>query len=230
MSFQGLLVGSKAVRARIAAENAPFGANANLSEFATPADLEAIQQEVQQAVDALLDALVIDGDHNTKDTARRVAKMYVCEVFSGRYQPPPCLTDFPNASDLDELYTVGPITVRSCCAHHLCPIEGEAWCGVIPSERIIGLSKFARICEWILARPQIQEEAIVQVADLIEGAIKPRGLAVVIKAHHACLSWRGVKDGQTTMASSVTRGLLREDGRARAEFFSLIGSQGFLCR
>ncbi|MFP4895803.1 GTP cyclohydrolase I [Paraburkholderia sp. EG304] len=84
--------------------------------------------------------------------------MYVREVFAGRYEPRPNLTDFPNVRRLDELYTVGPISVRSMCSHHLCSVTGHAWIGVIPGERVIGLSKFNRITEWVMARPQIQEK------------------------------------------------------------------------
>ena len=198
----------------------------------TEAEIAEIQRKIEGHVAGILDALMIDRsvDHNTAETPRRVAKMYVREVFGGRFEPLPALTDFPNASGLDQLYTVGPITVRSCCSHHLCPIEGEAWCGVIPSERVIGLSKFTRLTDWIMRRPQIQEEATVQLADLIETAIRPLGLAVVVRARHGCMAWRGVRDNGTKMTTSVTRGLLREDSRARAEFFSLIDGQGFTCR
>jgi GTP cyclohydrolase IA len=117
---------------------------------------------------------------------------------------------------------IGPVEVRSCCAHHLCPIQGSAWCGVIPGDRLIGLSNFSRLAVWVLARPQIQEEAVVQLADEVEMAIRPRGLAIVIKARHSCMAWRGIRDNGTTMTTSVMRGLLRERPEARAEFFSMV--------
>ena len=105
----------------------------------------------------VLESLVIDteSDHNTQDTARRVAKMYVTEVFRGRYLPIP-VTEFPNVEHLNELMIVGPITVRSACSHHLCPIIGRVWIGVMPDEHsnLIGLSKYARLCDWVMSRPR----------------------------------------------------------------------------
>lgn len=203
----------------------PFAANDNISEVLRPGDLESIEAVVELAVKQVLHALVIDYtcDHNTRDTARRVAKMLVREVYRGRYEPCPDVTDFPNVKGLDELYTVGPITVRSACSHHMVPILGKAWIGVIPGERLIGLSKFARLTEWVMARPQIQEEAAVQLADLLEMLVAPRALAVVIKAEHLCMSWRGVRDGDACMTTSVMRGLFREQLAARQEFLSMIG-------
>lgn len=119
----------------------------------------------------VLESMVIDtaNDHNTKATARRVAKMYLKEVFAGRYHAQPTITEFPNAKHLNELMIVGPITVRSACSHHLCPVMGKIWIGVMPNKNtnVIGLSKYARLVDWIMGRPQIQEEAIIQLADLI---------------------------------------------------------------
>ena len=102
------------------------------------------------------------GDHNTRETARRVARMYLNEVFRGRYTAMPPITEFPNVEQLNELMIVGPITVRSACSHHLCPIIGKLWIGVLPNEHsnLIGLSKYARLADWVMSRPQIQEEAV----------------------------------------------------------------------
>ena len=120
----------------------------------------------------VLRALVIDteSDHNTNETARRVAKMFLTEVFQGRYVPMPPVTEFPNAERLNELMIVGPIKVRSACSHHLCPILGRVWIGVLPNEHsnLIGLSKYARICDWIMSRPQIQEEAVTMLANELQ--------------------------------------------------------------
>ncbi len=223
---------SERIRARLRAAGASFLANDNIAAFIEGGELEALQAEVEARVSDVLDALVIDtqNDHNTRETAKRVAKMYVREVFAGRYLPAPRVTDFPNAKKLDEVYTVGPIRVRSACSHHMCPIDGEAWCGVIPGDRVIGLSKFARLAEWVMARPQIQEESVVQLADEIEQRIRPLGLAVVIRATHTCMTWRGVRDDSTTMTTSVMRGVFRHDAAARAEFMKLIDGQRFACR
>ncbi|WP_233854223.1 GTP cyclohydrolase I [Paraburkholderia sp. HD33-4] len=211
----------------LASIRAPFSANDNIAPYLRDGDLEAIQAEAEQHVRALLRSLVIDTDHNTTDTPARVARMLVQEAFAGRYQHPPMATAFPNVRELDELYTVGPVTVRSTCAHHLVPIMGEAWIGVIPGARVIGLSKFARLTRWVMARPQMQEEAVVQLADAIEQAIEPQGLGVVIRATHMCMVTRGVCDHASSMTTSVMRGALRDNHAARDEFLRLIGAQGF---
>lgn len=212
------------LRARIRADGGLFASNDNVSRYLADGDLAAIETEARAAVCQLLDALVIDqaGDHNARETADRVARMFVREVFAGRYQPAPALTDFPNAKNLDELYTVGPIAVRSTCAHHLVPILGEAYVGVIPGDRVMGLSKFARLAEWVMARPQIQEEAAVQLADALESALRPRALGVVVDAQHLCTCWRGVRDAGSRMTTSIMRGLFRKEDAARAEFLSFV--------
>jgi GTP cyclohydrolase I len=217
------------IKERMIKAGVPFFANDNISKYLEDGDLEKIQANVEVAMQGVLDALLIDttNDHNTIETAKRVAKMYVREVFKGRYLPRPAVTDFPNAKQLDEMYTVGPITVRSACSHHLVPILGMAWIGVIPGERVIGLSKFNRLTEWVMARPHIQEEAAVMLADEIEGLIKPKGLAVVIRAAHQCISWRGVRESATSMNTSVMRGLLMDNDKARNEFLMTIKGQGF---
>jgi len=172
-------------------------------------------------------ALLIDvpNDHNTEGTPERVAKMFVDEVMRGRYYPAPDITAFPNDLKLDELYVTGPITVRSMCSHHLVPIVGQAWVGIVPGEdTVIGLSKFNRLVDWVFSRPQIQEEASIQLADIIEEKAKPKGLAIVVKATHMCMTWRGVRETQdATMTTSIVRGVLRDKPEARAEFFSLVG-------
>jgi GTP cyclohydrolase I len=182
--------------------------------------------EVAEKMQTVLDSMVIDtqNDHNTQDTARRVAKMYLKEVFKGRYVESPEVTEFPNAEHLNELMIVGPITVRSACSHHLCPVIGQIWIGVLPNEHtnVIGLSKYARLAEWIMGRPQIQEEAVVQLADLIQRKTQPDGLAIVMEASHFCMGWRGVKDMDSKMINSVMRGVFLKDANLRREFLSLI--------
>jgi GTP cyclohydrolase I len=220
------------IRRKLAEAHADFRSSANVSAHIGPGDLEAIEETVRGHVAGILEALLIDPrqDHNTEGTASRVARMFVREAFAGRFTPRPELTDFPNAERLDELYTVGPIAIRSTCAHHLAAIEGEAWVGVIPSRRLIGLSKFERLAAWVFARPHIQEEATVMLADEIEQAIEPRGLGLVVKARHGCMSWRGVKNGHTSMTTSILRGIVKEGPAARQEFYSMIAAQGFACR
>ena len=150
--------------------------------------------------------------------------MYLTEVFRGRYAPAPPVTEFPNAAFLNELMIVGPITVRSACSHHFCPIMGRLWIGLMPNEHsnLIGLSKYSRLAEWIMSRPQIQEEAITQLAELLMDKVTPDGLAVVMEADHFCMHWRGVKDSATKMVNSAMRGSFLKDAALRREFLSLI--------
>jgi GTP cyclohydrolase I len=214
------------IRERIAASRKRYFANDNIAEFIQPGELEKLLDEVADKMKGVLSSMVIDteNDHNTGDTARRVAKMYVNEVFRGRYVPAPTITEFPNVGHLNELMIVGPITVRSACSHHLCPVIGKIWIGIMPNEHtnVIGLSKYARLAEWVMGRPQIQEEAVVQLADLIMEKTQPDGLAIVMEASHYCMGWRGVKDMDSKMINSVMRGVFLKDSSLRREFLSLI--------
>lgn len=214
------------IRQRLQAAGQRFFANDNIAAFIEDGELDELQREVQAKMQEVLQSLVIDTehDHNSADTAKRVAKMFVREVFAGRYLPEPASTAFPNVSGLNELMVVGPITVRSACSHHLCPIMGKVWIGVLPSagSDLIGLSKFARIADWVMSRPQIQEEAIMQLANHLESILKPDGLAVVMAAEHFCMHWRGVKDMDAQMKNSVMRGAFLRNANLRREFLSLI--------
>jgi len=225
VSDEGVPVSVK-IRERLAQAGRRFNANDNIAEFIQPGELAALLDEVEAKMQGVLDSLVIDtsNDHNTQDTARRIAKMYVSEVFRGRYNAAPEVTEFPNAARLNELMIVGPITVRSACSHHFCPVIGKLWVGVMPNEHtnVIGLSKYARLADWVMGRPQIQEEAIVQLADLIMEKTRPDGLAVVIEASHFCMSWRGVREMDSKMINSVMRGVFLKDSALRREFLSLI--------
>lgn len=220
---------SQKIREKLKKAKKRFHANDNIAEFLEPGDLEMLLKEVQSKMSDVLDSLVIDSksDHNTQDTAKRVAKMFLTEVFAGRYVDRPEMTEFPNVEHLNELMVIGPITVRSACSHHLCPIMGKVWIGVLPNEKsnLIGLSKYARIAEWIMARPQIQEEAVTQLADALEDTMKPLGIAVVMDADHLCMQWRGVKDPDSKMLNSVMRGRFLKDPNLRREFLSLLGSR-----
>ena len=224
-SAEGTPVSVK-IRERLQAAKKRFHANDNIAEFIEPGELEKLLDEVQEKMQGVLDSMVIDTvhDHNTRATARRVAKMYVNEVFRGRYVHQPAITEFPNAEHLNELMIVGPITVRSACSHHLCPVIGKVWIGVLPNKNtnVIGLSKYARLVDWVLGRPQIQEEAIVQLADLIMKKTQPDGLAVVLEASHLCMSWRGVREMDSKMLNSVMRGEFLTNPTLRREFLALI--------
>ncbi len=175
-------------------------------------------------------SLVINSekDHNTQKTAERVARMFITEIFSGRYETLPKITSFPNITDYDQLYTTGPIAVRSTCAHHMQPIVGKCYIGVFPGKHVIGLSKFNRIVRWIAQRPQIQEEMTMQIADKLEEVTKAEGIGVVIKAEHMCMTHRGVLEHESDMTTSIVRGKFRDVETIKQEFFTLLqGMKGF---
>jgi GTP cyclohydrolase I len=220
---------SQRIRYRLVQAQRRFHANDNIADFVEEGEMDELLAEVQQKMVEVLNSLVIDteNDHNTQDTARRVAKMYLNEVFRGRYMAQPAVTEFPNVEHLNELMIVGPITVRSACSHHFCPIIGKLWIGILPNQHsnLIGLSKYARLAEWVMSRPQIQEEAVTQVADLLQSKVNPDGLAIVMEADHFCMHWRGVKDMDSKMINSVMRGVFLKDTHLRLEFLSLINSK-----
>ena len=154
---------SQRIRQRLVDQGISFLANDNIAPFIQTGELDELEHEVADRVRELLRSLVIDidNDHNTAETAERVARMYLREVFKGRYNYQPKVASFPNVKQLDEIYTVGPISVRSACSHHLVPIMGNCWIGIKPGERVIGLSKFTRVADWVFSRPHIQEEAVM---------------------------------------------------------------------
>ena len=220
---------SERVRGRIKAAGKRFHANDNISEFIRDGEVDELQSEVEAKMREVLKSLVIDteSDHNTQDTAERVAKMFLNEVFRGRYVAQPPVTEFPNVEHLNELMIVGPITIRSACSHHLCPIMGRIWVGVMPNQHsnLIGLSKYVRLADWVMSRPQIQEEAVTHLANLLQDKIQPDGLALVMEADHFCMQWRGVKDMDSKMINSVMRGSFLTDPNLRREFLALVDSR-----
>ncbi len=224
----GVSVSSK-IKQRLEDAGVAFSSNDNISDWIQPHEHALLKQELEQKMESVFDTLLIDykNDHNTKNTARRMSDMFFDEFFKGRYQPMPSVTEFPNAKNLDEIYTLGPINLQSMCSHHFLPITGQVWLGILPSDRIIGISKFNRIIDWVMSRPQIQEEAAVMITDTIEQLIEPKGLAVIIKAAHSCMNLRGVKDHQTSMTNAIMRGEFLEDATKKSEFYDLIKSQGF---
>ena len=218
---------SKKIAERLRSAGAKFTANDNIYEYIEDGELELLKAEVQEKFQSLLETLVIDtaNDPNTIGTAERISRMYIDEVFSGRYTKEPKMTEFPNTRKVGDMIVIGSINVRSACSHHFAPFIGKAWVGVIPNEKLIGISKFSRLINWFATRPQIQEELTDQIANELEAQIQPKGLAVVIKATHECMTWRGVKETDSFMTTSVMRGLFRENAQTREEFLRLIGSK-----
>jgi GTP cyclohydrolase IA len=214
---------SEQIKDRIIEDEGKFFANHNISKYIQEGEIELLVDEVAEKFEEVLKSLVIDieHDHNTNDTARRVAKMYVKEIFSGRYQSDPDITAFPNVSKYDELYVVGPIAIHSTCSHHFQNIIGKAYIGIAPDEEVIGLSKFHRQIASIARRPQIQEELTVQIADKLCEITKTESIAVRIDAEHHCVACRGVMD-ESTMVTNVVRGKFREDKSLKQEFMQIV--------
>ncbi len=218
---------SEVIRERLLKENISFFANDNIADHIEPCEITKLEEEVADRIRDLLRSLVIDidNDHNTLETAERVARMYINEVFKGRYHKQPKVTSFPNVKNLDEIYTVGPMTIRSACSHHFVPIIGNCWIGIKPGNRVIGLSKFSRVADWVFSRPHIQEEAVMILADEIERLCEPKGLGIIVKADHYCMKLRGVKESHCSMVNSVVRGDFRHDPSLKQEFFELVRQQ-----
>jgi GTP cyclohydrolase I len=177
-------------------------------------DLDAAAQAAASFLAALGVALDREDRH---DTPARMARAYA-ELFDSE---PFELTTFPNDEHYDELVLARAIPFRTVCEHHLLPFSGVAHVGYLPGERILGLSKLARVVAHFAARPQTQERLTKQVADCIDGRLRPRGVGVVLEAEHSCMTLRGARAiGAKTVTSSLL-GRLRTDAGSRAEFFAL---------
>ena len=179
-----------------------------------PVDLVA----AEQAAEAFLSALGLSLDsEGLRATPGRMARAYA-EMFAPR---PFELTTFPNDEAYDELVLARSIPVHSVCEHHLLPFVGVAHVGYLPGERILGLSKLARVVEMFARRQQVQERLTKQVADWLQTNVAPRGVGVVVEAEHLCMTMRGVRAAGASTVTSAVHGLLRDDARSRAEFFAL---------
>jgi GTP cyclohydrolase I len=197
-----------------APEAAPAGAALRVVHGHSPVDLAA----AEQAAGAFLTALGVSLDSESlRATPGRMARAYA-ELFAPR---PFELTTFPNDEGYDELVLARSIPVHSVCEHHMLPFLGVAHVGYLPGERILGLSKLARVVEMFARRPQVQERLTQQVADWLQTNLAPRGVGVVVEAEHLCMTMRGVRATGASTVTSAVHGLLRDDARSRAEFFAL---------
>jgi GTP cyclohydrolase IA len=179
-----------------------------------PADLAA----AERAAAALLTALGLPVESESlRGTPGRMARAFA-EMLTAR---PFDLTTFPNDEGYDELVLARSIAVHSVCEHHMLPFVGVAHVGYLPGDRILGLSKLARVVEMFARRPQVQERLTTQIADWLQDNLAPRGVGVVIEAEHLCMTMRGVRAGGASTVTSALKGQLRVDPRSRAEFLSL---------
>lgn len=200
-----------------------FDANGNMpiSEEEREEMIEKLEKKFVEVLEILR---ISRKDPNSSDTPLRVAKMYVNELFSGRFEPAPQMTVFPNRKNVDELIISRGIEVMSLCSHHWATISGKCAIGYVPGKYVIGLSKLSRIVNWFGRRGQIQEELGEQIADYLTCILKPKALGVVIKARHYCMIARGVRGSEddSLMVTSVMRGYLANDLNLRNEFMQLI--------
>ena len=224
--YEGAVFGrpmSEVIRDRILQAGARFHANDNIADYiSSDEEIDRLVDEVAGQFQGVLNSLVIDtaNDHNTQDTARRVAKMFVRETFSGRYRSVPKVTAFPNLG-YKSLYTTGPISIRSTCAHHFQNIVGRCWVGIVPEGEVIGLSKFNRLVHHICERPQIQEEMTTQIASALRDYAKTENIAVVVKAEHHCMTMRGVREHESDMTTAIMLGAFESDPALKKEFYDI---------
>ena len=213
---------SDVIKRRLIEAGVRFNANDNISKYVNEEELKLLQKEVEVQFQNVLSSLVIDteNDHNTKETAKRVSKMWIKEVFGGRYKSLPNITVFPNLG-YKSLYTSGPISIKSTCAHHFQNIVGNCWVGIIPNGEVIGLSKFNRLVYHIAERPQIQEEMTTQIAEALQIYAKTKNIAVLLKAEHHCMTHRGVREHESDMTTAIMLGAFKDDPAAREEFYDI---------
>ena len=219
---------SENIRKRIKAAGGRYWAGDNISEYIHFEEYDQLIEETTTAFEQVLDALVIDRetDPNSKGTAKRLAKMYFNEVMSGRYNPAPDATSFPN--DGKDAYT-GMLVVRSelksMCSHHHQPVTGVAYIGIIAAQKLIGLSKYTRIAQWCARRGTLQEELCNDIAREIQKATGSENVAVYIQATHGCCENRGIMAHSSLTQTTVLRGAFNEDAGTKKEFFDNIKLQ-----
>ena len=225
---------SETIRNRIQSAGGRYWAGDNISEYILPEEYDPLIDELHARFDAVLDSLVIDreNDPNSKGTGRRMAKMYVNEIMSGRYNPAPDATAFPNEGD--ERYE-GMLVVRSelksMCSHHHQTVTGIAYIGVIAAKKLIGLSKYTRIAQWCARRGTLQEELCNDIAREIQKATASGNVAVYIQATHGCCENRGIMAHSSLTQTTVLRGAFYNDPATKNEFFENIKlQQGYSAR
>jgi GTP cyclohydrolase I len=219
---------SETIRNRIKAAGARYWAGDNISQYIKPEEYDPLIDELNKRFDAVLDSLIIDreNDPNSKGTGRRLAKMYVNEVMSGRYEPAPDATAFPNDSeDRYEGMLVVRSELRSMCSHHHQPVAGVAYIGIIAAQKLIGLSKYTRIAQWCARRGTLQEELCNDIAREIQKATGSENVAVYIQATHGCCENRGIMAHSSLTQTTVLKGAFNDDPGTKKEFFDNIKLQ-----
>ena len=219
---------SEKIKLRLKEKSVRFWANDNISEHINKEEKELLIQELKKAFDDVLDALVIDKetDPNSKDTSKRMAKMYINEIMSGRYEPMPNPSAFPNY--IENGYE-GMLVVRSeltsICSHHHQPVQGVAYIGIIAGKKLLGLSKYSRIAQWCAKRGTLQEELNVMIANEIQKVTGSDNIGVYIQATHGCCENRGIEAHSSLSQTTVLRGVFKNDPGTKKEFMDNIQLQ-----
>ena len=219
---------AQAIRDKMVLDGKRFWAGDNISDYVTPEIKHKLIDEATEAFELVLDRLLIDRDNdpNSMGTARRLAKMYFNEIMSGRYEPNPEATAFPN--DTEGKYE-GMLVVRaelkSMCSHHHQPVSGVAYIGIIAGPKLIGLSKYSRIAQWCARRGTLQEELCMDIAREIESATGSKDVAVYIQATHGCCENRGIMAHSSLTQTTVLHGAFKTDASVKKEFFDNVKLQ-----
>ena len=219
---------SQTIRERIAADGGRAWANDNISDYLEEGDKQKLIDEAMPAFENVLQSLVIDTetDPNSKDTARRMAKMYINEIMSGRYNPMPNPSAFPNY--IEGGYE-GMLVVRSeltsLCSHHHQTVKGVAYIGIIAGPKLLGLSKYTRIAQWCARRGTLQEELNVMIADAIQRETGSEHIGVYVQATHGCCENRGIMATSSLTQTTVLRGAFKDEADVRKEFIDNVKLQ-----
>lgn len=219
---------SQKIKQRLEIANARYWAGDNISAYMEPQEKQELVEELTHKFEGVLDSLVIDRhrDPNSHDTGRRMAKMYIDEIMSGRYEPAPGATAFPN--NAEDSYT-GMLVMRaeltSLCSHHHQPVQAIAYIGVIAAEKLIGLSKYVRIAQWCARRGTLQEQLAIDINREIMSATKSANVGVYIQGTHGCMENRGLCAHSSLTQTTVLEGAFKHDIGTKKEFFDNIKLQ-----
>ena len=219
---------SEQIKAKLEEAGIRYWANDNISEVLEEGDKQALIEEAIPAFENVLQKLLIDTktDPNSQDTARRMAKMYINEIMSGRYDPMPNPSAFPNYIENGyEGMLVVRSELKSVCSHHHQPVSGVAYIGIIAGPKLLGLSKYTRIAQWCARRGTLQEELNVMIADQIQQTTGSEHVGVYVQATHGCCENRGIKAHSSLTQTTVLRGAFKDDPGTKKEFMDNVKLQ-----